>query len=68
MNASDLKTSIVRRVGNAIEGLEVVLVGENVFIRGSTESWYNKQLAGHSILNLCTCEIVNEIKVETKRK
>ncbi len=64
----DLKDQIEgivnRRTGGTIRDLHVHVIGNDVVVNGRTNTYYNKQLATHAVLDTLTdIKLSNEIDV-----
>lgn len=63
-NADQLEASVSLRLGGRVRDLRLVIRGDQVIVKGSSRSYYAKQLAQHAVMELTGLKILaNEIKV-----
>jgi len=64
MNSEEIEQAILKRIGRAIDRLQVIVEQGTVRVYGRTTRYYNKQLVSHLLMDNCKDkEILNEIEV-----
>ena len=59
-----LESLLVRRLGNRVRDLRVLLLPDGLILQGRTATYHAKQLAQHAAMELATLPILaNEIQV-----
>ena len=59
-----LESMLIRRLGNRIRDLRVILLQEGVVLQGRTATYHAKQLAQHAAMELADVPILaNDIEV-----
>lgn len=59
-----LETMLIRRLGNRIRDLRVILLQDGLILQGRTATYHAKQLAQHAVMELADCPILaNDIEV-----
>lgn len=63
-HVSQLTAKVRERLGQRVQGLQVVLHDDGIMLRGQARDFYSKQLAQHAAMEVCGLPIVaNEIEV-----
>jgi hypothetical protein len=59
-----LESMLLRRIGNRVRDLRVILLADGLILQGRTATYHAKQLAQHAAMELADMPIVaNEIEV-----
>jgi hypothetical protein len=59
-----LETMLIRRLGNRIRDLRVILLQDGMILQGRTATYHAKQLAQHAAMEMADCPILaNDIEV-----
>jgi hypothetical protein len=59
-----LENMLLRRLGNRVRDLRVILLADGLILQGRTGTYHAKQVAQHAAMELATLPIVaNEIEV-----